>query len=73
MDEIGNGEHHFSRHGIVSTIFSVLGNVAQHTKNARIGSAIVILPFHHPIQVAEEAATVDILSGGGPTLGVGSG
>ena len=73
MDEIWLAEHHFSRHGLVSGIFSLLGNVAARTKNARIGTAIVVLPFHHPIQVAEEAATVDILSGGRLTLGVGAG
>ena len=73
MDEIWIGEHHFSRHGLVSGIFSMLGNVAQRTKNARIGTAVVVLPFHNPIQVAEEAATVDILSGGRLTLGVGAG
>ena len=73
MDEIWIGEHHFSRHGLVSGIFSMLGSVAQRTKNARIGTAVVVLPFHNPIQVAEEAATVDILSGGRLTLGVGAG
>ncbi len=73
IDEIWIGEHHFSRHGLVSGIFSMLGNVAQRTKNARIGSAIVVLPWRSPIQVAEEAATIDILSGGRLTLGVGAG
>ncbi|MDP6823098.1 MAG: LLM class flavin-dependent oxidoreductase [Dehalococcoidia bacterium] len=73
MDEIWLAEHHFSRHGLVSGIFSLLGNVASRTKNARIGTAVVVLPFHHPIRVAEEAATVDILSGGRLTLGVGVG
>jgi|TARA_B110000263_G_scaffold25416_1_gene19460 alkanesulfonate monooxygenase SsuD/methylene tetrahydromethanopterin reductase-like flavin-dependent oxidoreductase (luciferase family) len=73
MDEIWLAEHHFSRHGLVSGIFSMLGHVAARTKNARIGTAIVVLPFRNPIQVAEEAATVDILSGGRLTLGVGAG
>lgn len=73
MDEIWLAEHHFSRHGLVSGIFSLLGNIAARTKNARIGTAIVVLPFRNPIQVAEEAATVDIVSGGRLTLGVGAG
>ena len=73
IDEIWIGEHHFPRHGLVSGIFSMLGSVAQRTKNARIGSAIVVLPWRSPIQVAEEAATIDILSGGRLTLGVGAG
>ena len=73
IDEIWIGEHHFSRHGLVSGVFSLLGNVAARTKNARIGSAVVVLPWRSPIQVAEEAATIDILSGGRLTLGVGAG
>ena len=73
MDEIWIAEHHFSRHGLISGIFSLLGNVAARTKNARIGTAIVVLPFRNPIQIAEEAATVDIVSGGRLTLGVGAG
>ena len=50
MDEIWLAEHHFSRHGLVSGIFSLLGNVAARTKNARIGTAIVVLPFHQIYQ-----------------------
>ena len=73
MDEIWLGEHHFSRHGLVSGIFSMLGNIAKRVKNARIGSAVVVLPFHNPILVAEEAATIDILSNGRFTLGIGAG
>ena len=73
IDEIWIGEHHFSRHGLVSGVFSLLGNVASRTKNARIGSAVVVLPWRSPIQTAEEAATIDILSGGRLTLGVGAG
>jgi alkanesulfonate monooxygenase SsuD/methylene tetrahydromethanopterin reductase-like flavin-dependent oxidoreductase (luciferase family) len=73
LDEIWIAEHHFSRHGLVSGIFSLLGNVAARTTRARIGTAVVVLPFHHPIQVAEEAATIDILSGGRLSLGVGAG
>ena len=67
------GEHHFSRHGILSGIFSFAGHVAARTKNMRIGTAVVVLPFHNPILVAEEAAMLDVLSGGRLDLGVGAG
>ncbi len=73
VQDIWLGEHHFSRHGILSGIFSFMGAVAARTKNARIGTAIIVLPFHNPIQVAEEAATIDIMSGGRFTLGIGAG
>ena len=67
------GEHHFSRHGLVSGIFTMLGSVAARTKHIKLGTAVVVLPFHSPILVAQEAATVDILSNGRLVLGVGSG
>ena len=73
IEEIWLGEHHFSRHGILSGIFSFLGAVAARTKDARIGTAIVVLPFHNPVQVAEECATIDIISNGRFSLGVGAG
>ena len=73
IQDIWLGEHHFSRHGLLSGIFSFMGAVAAKTKNARIGTSIVILPFHNPVQVAEEAATLDILSNGRFNLGVGAG
>jgi len=73
IQDIWLGEHHFSRHGLLSGIFSFMGAVAAKTENARIGTSIVILPFHNPVQVAEEAATLDILSNGRFNLGVGAG
>ena len=73
IQDIWLGEHHFSRHGILSGIFSFMGAVAAKTKNARIGTAIVVLPFHNPVQVAEESATIDIISNGRFSLGVGAG
>ena len=72
-DEAWLGEHHFSRHGLISGMFSTLGYVAARTKRIKLGTAVVVLPFHNPIVVAQEAATVDILSNGRLLLGVGSG
>ena len=73
IQDIWMGEHHFSRHGILAGIFSFMGAVASRTTNARIGTSIVVLPFHNPVQVAEEAATLDIISNGRFNLGVGAG
>ena len=73
IQDIWLGEHHFSRHGILSGIFSFMGAVAARTTQARIGTSIVILPFHNPVQVAEEAAIIDIVSNGRFNLGVGAG
>jgi alkanesulfonate monooxygenase SsuD/methylene tetrahydromethanopterin reductase-like flavin-dependent oxidoreductase (luciferase family) len=73
IDEVWLGEHHFSRHGLLSGLFSFAGHVAARTRRMRIGTAVSVLPFHNPIVVAEEAAMLDILSGGRLNFGVGSG
>ena len=72
-DSVWFTEHHFSRHGIVSATFSVLAYLAARTSVIRLGTAVTVLPFHNPIQIAEEAATVDLLSDGRLDLGVGRG
>lgn len=66
-------EHHFSRHGIVSATMAFLAYLAGVTSTIRLGTAVAVLPFHNPIQLAEEAATVDLLSGGRLDFGVGRG
>lgn len=66
-------EHHFSRHGIVSASLAVLAYLAGLTHTIRLATAVTVLPFHNPIQLAEEAATVDLLSNGRLDLGVGRG
>ena len=73
IEEVWLGEHHFSRHGLVSGVFSLMGAVAAQTKRIRLGTAINILPFHNPVQVAEEMATIDVISGGRLNFGIGSG
>ena len=73
FDEVWIGEHHFSRHGLVSGVNTWMGAIAARTRKVRIGTAITILPFHNPIVAAEEAATLDILSNGRLNFGIGSG
>src|SRR5215813_11002629 len=60
--------------------FSLLANplmavpvIAQRTKRIRIGTAVSLLPLHHPLSCAEQAATADLLSGGRLEFGVGRG
>ncbi len=66
-------EHHFTRHGIVSATMSVLAYLAGVTDTIRLGTAVTVLPFHNPVQLAEQTATVDVLSNGRLNLGVGRG
>lgn len=66
-------EHHFSRYGILGNPLVLAAAIAQRTKTMRIGTAVVIAPFYDPIRLAEDAALVDVLSGGRLDLGIGRG
>jgi alkanesulfonate monooxygenase SsuD/methylene tetrahydromethanopterin reductase-like flavin-dependent oxidoreductase (luciferase family) len=67
-------EHHFSNeYGIMPDVFVYAAYLAPLTQRIRIGTAVVTLPLANPLRVAENAAFVDILSGGRFMLGLGSG
>jgi alkanesulfonate monooxygenase SsuD/methylene tetrahydromethanopterin reductase-like flavin-dependent oxidoreductase (luciferase family) len=66
-------EHHFTRHGILSATLTLLSYIAAQTSTIRLGTAVLVLPFHDPVRLVEEASTVDLLSGGRLDLGVGRG
>ncbi|WP_232700111.1 LLM class flavin-dependent oxidoreductase [Brevibacillus daliensis] len=72
-DSVWYAEHHFSEYGILTSPQLLLTAAAQHTQNIRLGVSIVSLPFHNPIQVAEDYALLDVLSNGRLNLGLGSG
>ena len=58
---------------LLSAPYVVLGAAAQRTKRLRLGVAVNTLPIHHPVQLAEEAAMLDILSGGRMDFAAGGG
>jgi len=66
-------EHHFHEYGIVPSPPALLGAAAERTKRIKLGVAVSVLPFHHPLVVAEEYAMLDQLTNGRLALGVGSG
>ena len=66
-------EHHFHEYGVVPNPAVMLAALAQRTSTLKLGTAISILTFHHPLTVAENYAMVDVLSGGRLVYGVGSG
>ena len=67
------GEHHFSTLGVLSCPDLVLANVAARTTRIRLAPAVTVLPLHHPIRVAEQWATLDLLSNGRVDFAAGRG
>src|SRR5213080_1133842 len=67
------GEHHFSTLGVLSCPDLVLAHVAARTRKIRLAPAVTVLPLHHPIRVAEQWATLDLLSGGRVDFAAGRG
>ncbi len=77
-DELGMhsawiGEHHFNSLGVLSCPDLVLAYIAARTKRIRLAPAVTVLPLHHPIRVAEQWATLDLLSGGRVDFAAGRG
>ena len=66
-------EHHFSTYGYLSRPLTFALHLANKTKRLRVGTAVIVLPLHHPLIVAEEIATIDLLTGGRLDVGLGRG
>jgi probable F420-dependent oxidoreductase len=72
-DEIWLTEHHFAEDGYSPAILPIAAAIAAITKRIRIGTYLVLLPLHNAVRVAEDAATIDVISNGRFDLGVGQG
>src|SRR5437660_5980241 len=66
-------EHHFTGYGQVSATISLLTWLGARTSTLRLGTAVIVLPWHNPVLLAEQAATLDLLSGGRLDFGIGKG
>jgi len=73
FDEVWFTEHHFIDYGLSVDPSSLAAAAASRTQRVRIGLAAAILPFHHPLRLAEQMALVDIISNGRLDVGVGRG
>ncbi|MBV8889980.1 MAG: LLM class flavin-dependent oxidoreductase [Alphaproteobacteria bacterium] len=66
-------EHHFTGFGQISATLSFLTYLAAKTSRMRLGTAVLVLPWHNPALLAEQAATLDLLSNGRFDFGIGKG
>ena len=66
-------EHHFTGFGQISATLNFLTYLAAKTSTIRLGTAVLVLPWHNPALLAEQAATLDLLSNGRFDFGIGKG
>jgi alkanesulfonate monooxygenase SsuD/methylene tetrahydromethanopterin reductase-like flavin-dependent oxidoreductase (luciferase family) len=73
FDGYGSGEHHFMYDEFMPIPLQAMAAVAAATRTIRLGTSAMLLPLYEPMEAAEIAATLDVLSGGRVTLGLGMG
>ena len=73
FDSIWITEHAFSEHGTFSSPHSMMAAIAAKTTRIKIGIAVTIVPHHSPLRMAQDLATVDVISQGRLIWGVGRG
>jgi alkanesulfonate monooxygenase SsuD/methylene tetrahydromethanopterin reductase-like flavin-dependent oxidoreductase (luciferase family) len=78
MDETGYdavwlAEHHFTGYSVCPSVHVMAAHVAGRTRNLRIGTAVTLAAFYHPLRIAEEIALLDVLTGGRINWGAGRG
>ena len=66
-------EHHFTRYGIGSSVLVFASAIAARTSKIRLGTAVIVPPLHNPIRLAEDTATLDLISNGRFDAGFGRG
>src|SRR5713226_1413485 len=73
FNNIWLAEHHFSTYGYLSRPMQLATYLAGRTTRIRVGTAVIVVPLHHPLVVAEEIATLSLLAPGRVDIGLGRG
>lgn len=73
FDTLWVPEHHFIDFVVCPSPFQFLSKISSHVKRARLGAAVSVMPFYHPLRFAGEAALCDIFTEGRLELGVARG
>jgi alkanesulfonate monooxygenase SsuD/methylene tetrahydromethanopterin reductase-like flavin-dependent oxidoreductase (luciferase family) len=72
-DAVWLAEHHFTSYSVCPSVHVMATHVAARTRRLRIGTAVTLAAFYHPLRIAEEIALLDVLSGGRVNWGAGRG
>ena len=73
FDAVWLAEHHFTDYSVCPSVHIMGMHVAERTEQIRIGTAVSLAAFYHPLRLAEEVALLDVLTGGRVNWGAGRG
>ncbi|MCC6173906.1 MAG: LLM class flavin-dependent oxidoreductase [Chloroflexi bacterium] len=73
FDSVWLPEHHFATPGLLGNPIPLVAAVSQRTRRIQLGIAAIVLPFQHPLRIAEDTALLDVLSEGRLRIGAGRG
>ena len=73
FDSLWSAEHHFDDYTMCPSVAQFLTYMAGRTRRVKLGSMVMVLPWHDPVRLAEEVSVLDHLSGGRVILGIGRG
>lgn len=73
FDSLWLTEHHFSNYGLIPDPVQALSYIAGRTTRIKLGTAVLVLPWHDPVRLAEQIILADHLSGGRMVIGIGRG
>ena len=73
FDSVWAAEHHFDNYTMCPNVAQFLTYMAGRTERVKLGSMVMVLPWHDPVRVAEEVSVLDHVSGGRAIFGIGRG